>query len=207
MHAETFYGIFLSCIRLYHIEDNVDKLPVNCYPHDTINYFLFEKCSIDNVQWHLEDIIRDPHISPQNALLIKRRIDRLNQQRTDTVEKIDDFYYNRYKQVVCKKGAKHSTESIGWAIDRLSILALKIYHTDIEILREDASAGHIIKSKERAQVLRTQCRDLILSINWLIEEIACGEKIVKVYRQMKMYNDIDFNPVLYRNSGAAQAGI
>lgn len=190
--------IFCQAIDNYHLTDNVDT-PIN-NPHDngTIENSLYLKCWIDTVQWHLEDIIRDPAIDPAEALLIKRRIDRSNQDRTDLVEQIDSWLRDKYKDVQVKPGARINTESPAWAIDRLSILALKIYHMKEQAERADADAVHRDKCRAKLDVLMQQQVDLGTAIDQLLEDIEAGDKYMKVYRQMKMYNDPATNPVLYK---------
>ena len=169
----------------------------NPYKSGSLEFLLFGKCWIDSVQWHLEDIIRDPTIDPAKALEIKRWIDRSNQERTDMVEYIDSYILDHFKDVKPCDGARVNTETPAWAIDRLSILALKIYHMHDQAARRDASEEHILKCKEKLAVLLTQRKDLTQSINELLEDLASGKKIMKVYKQMKMYNDPNLNPILY----------
>ncbi|WP_290387056.1 DUF4254 domain-containing protein, partial [uncultured Muribaculum sp.] len=183
--------------RLYHEHDNVDAKVDNPYENGSIEHTLFAKNWIDAVQWHLEDIIRDPEIDPVAALALKRRIDRSNQDRTDMVEELDTYFRETYKDVKPLDGATINTESPAWALDRLSILALKIYHMEVEVARTDASPEHIAKCQAKLNVLLEQRSDLITAINQLLDDIAAGRKYMKVYRQMKMYNDPDTNPVLY----------
>ena len=160
---------------------------------------MYEKNWIDTVQWHYEDIIRDPDIKPNEGMKLKRLIDRSNQNRTEMVEYIDSYFLNLYSSVTPLENAKVNTESPAWAIDRLSILELKIYHMEEEANREDASAFHREKCNTKLQVLLTQREDLSLAIDQLLQDIAYGSKYMKVYKQMKMYNDEDTNPVLYRD--------
>ena len=155
------------------------------------------KCWIDTVQWHLEDIIRDPHIDPIEALSIKRRIDRSNQDRTDLVEQIDSYFRQKYSDVTPLPDARLNTESPAWAVDRLSILALKIYHMREQTQRNDATEEHKARCQAKLNVLLEQQKDLSLAIDQLLEDIQEGRKYMKVYRQMKMYNDPSTNPVLY----------
>ena len=180
-----------------HEHDNVDAKVDNPYENGSIEHTLFAKNWIDAVQWHLEDIIRDPEIDPVAALALKRRIDRSNQDRTDMVEELDTYFRETYKDVKPLDGATINTESPAWALDRLSILALKIYHMEVEVARTDASPEHIAKCQAKLNVLLEQRSDLITAINQLLDDIAAGRKYMKVYRQMKMYNDPDTNPVLY----------
>lgn len=191
-------NIFNQAIRDYHLTDNIDTPINNPYDRDSIEYHLYTKCWIDTVQWHLEDIIRDPHIKPEDALSLKRRIDRSNQDRTDMVEDIDSWFRRQYSEVTPAADARLNTESPAWAIDRLSILALKIYHMKEEAQRADASDEHRNKCAAKLGVLEEQQRDLSTAIEQLLEDIAAGRKYMKVYRQMKMYNDPATNPVLYR---------
>jgi hypothetical protein len=190
-------NIFSDCIKLYHLTDNVDTIPKNPHKQGTIESRLFQKNWIDAVQWHLEDIIRDPNIDPINALAIKRRIDSSNQDRTDLVEMIDSYFLDKYREVKTLPNANINTESPAWAIDRLSILALKIYHMEQEINRTDVSAEHLEKCNEKLRVLLEQKVDLSNAIDQLISNIEQGKVYMKVYRQMKMYNDPSLNPVLY----------
>ena len=189
--------IFRDTTEYYHEFDNIDACPKNPYQAGNIEDVLFRKNWIDAVQWHMEDIIRDPNIDPVAALKLKRRIDKSNQDRTDLVEDIDTYFREKYKDVAVKENATINTESPAWAIDRLSILALKIYHMRQETERTDASAEHIAKCQAKLNVLLEQQVDLSTAISQLIDDIEAGNKYMKVYRQMKMYNDTDTNPVLY----------
>ena len=190
--------IFNQVIKDYHLTDNVDTPIHNPYERECIDHALYLKCWIDTVQWHYEDIIRDPHIDPIEALALKRRIDRSNQDRTDLVEEIDSYFRQNYSQVKPEPDARLNTESPAWAVDRLSILALKIYHMQEQVDRKDASAEHIAKCQAKLQVLLEQQQDLSLAIDQLLEDIEAGRKYMKVYRQMKMYNDPSTNPILYK---------
>ena len=189
--------IFNKAIDDYHVTDNVDTPINNPYERDSIDNRLYLKCWIDTVQWHLEDIIRDPHIDPMEALGIKRRIDRSNQDRTDLVEQIDSYFRQKYSDVTPLPDARLNTESPAWAVDRLSILALKIYHMQEQTRRTDATEEHKTRCQAKLNVLLEQQKDLSLAIDQLLEDIEEGRKYMKVYRQMKMYNDPSTNPVLY----------
>ena len=195
--SEHSNKIFNQAIRDYHLTDNVDTPMNNPYERGSIDYSLYMKCWIDTVQWHFEDIIRDPHINPDDALSLKRRIDRSNQDRTDLVEEIDSYFRLQYSQVKPLPEARLNTESPAWAIDRLSILALKIYHMAEQVSREDASAEHRAKCQAKLDVLNEQQVDLGTAIDQLLDDISEGKKYMKGYRQMKMYNDPSTNPVLY----------
>ena len=192
-----FNTIFNESISKYHVADHVDTDIQNPYPPKSIEYYLFLKNWIDTVQWHLEDIIRKPDIDPVEALKLKRRIDKSNQDRTDLVELIDSYFLDRYKDVVVQASASINTESPAWAIDRLSILALKIYHMQQEVDRADATPEHTAQCRQKLAVLIEQQKDLTTAIDTLLDDIANGRKYMKVYKQMKMYNDPDLNPVLY----------
>lgn len=196
--TEQANHIFNQAISEYHMTDNVDTPIHNPYDHDSIEYKLYLKCWIDTVQWHFEDMIRDPHIELNEALALKRRIDRSNQDRTDLVEEIDSYFRQYFSDVVPKPDARLNTESPAWAIDRLSILALKIYHMKEQADREDASAEHREKCAAKLNILLEQQVDLSTAIDQLLEDIQAGRKYMKVYRQMKMYNDPSTNPVLYK---------
>ena len=185
-------------IEDYNLVNHVDAVMKNPFQPGTIDSLLYEKNWIDVVQWHLEDIIRDPEIDPNKALEIKRRIDQSNQERTDLVEKIDDYFLNFFKDVKPLPDAFINTESPAWAIDRLSILAVKIYHMRDEVNRIDANEQHVINCRRKLNVLIEQREDLSLAVDTLLQEIGEGKKYMKVYRQMKMYNDPSLNPVLYR---------
>ena len=195
--AETANSVFDNAIREYHIHDDIDFPSTNPYPKDSIEYILFEKNWVDDVQWHLEDIIRDPNIDPVEALALKRRIDRSNQVRTDMVEEIDSWFREKFANVSPDPDAKFNTESPAWALDRLSILALKIWHMEEQTRREDADSQHVERCNAKLEVLLEQRSDLTTAIDELLEDIASGRKYMKVYRQMKMYNDPATNPVLY----------
>jgi hypothetical protein len=192
--------IFNESVTDYHKTDDVDATINNPYEFKTIEYYLYLKNWIDTVQWHLEDIIRNPEIDPVEALALKRRIDASNQDRTDLVELIDSYFLDQYKLVEPKAFATVNTESPAWAIDRLSILHLKIYHMQQEAERTTGTAEHIAQCKTKLAILLEQKQDLSSSINELIEAIASGDKKMKVYKQMKMYNDPNLNPVLYAKS-------
>lgn len=190
--------IFNKAINDYHLIDNIDTPINNPYDTGSIESQLYQKCWIDTVQWHLEDIIRNPGIDPTEALLLKRRIDKSNQDRTDLVELIDSYFRTEFSDVVPLPDATINTESPAWAIDRLSILALKIYHMKEQTERKDANESHIQKCQAKLDVLLEQQVDLSTAINQLIDDISKGRKYMKVYRQMKMYNDPETNPVLYK---------
>jgi len=196
--TEKANRIFQQAIRYYHLKDNVDTPINNPYQRDSIEYSLYLKCWIDTVQWHLEDIIRDPHINPADALGLKRRIDRSNQDRTDLVEEIDTYFRKLYSDVKPLPDARLNTESPAWAVDRLSILMLKIWHMQEQTERTDADSEHINKCRAKLDVLLEQKVDLSTAIDQLLEDIEAGRKYMKVYRQMKMYNDPATNPVLYK---------
>jgi len=203
MKANQMNEIFDQCIADYHKEDHVDTSENNPFAEGSFENLLYHKNWIDTVQWHLEDIIRDPNIDAEHALVIKRRIDTSNQDRTDLVEKIDDWYLNNFGEGEVKENARVNTESPAWAIDRLSILALKIYHMRVEAERTDVHAELQHKNQFKLNVLLTQRKDLSLAIDQLIEDLENGNRIMKVYRQMKMYNDPDLNPVLYAKKNDA----
>jgi hypothetical protein len=198
MISTTCNDIFDRSIRDYHLSDYVDTLAQNPYATATVEHILYEKNWVDTVQWHLEDIVRNPGIEPGEGLAVKRRIDASNQLRTDLVESIDAYFLQQYGIVKPKPGARLNTESPAWAIDRLSILALKIYHMNVEVHRADASAAHIIACTDKLAILIEQRTDLSTAIDELLQDIATGDKYMKVYRQMKMYNDPELNPVLYQ---------
>ncbi|MCH5346683.1 MAG: DUF4254 domain-containing protein [Muribaculaceae bacterium] len=199
--AEKCNKIFDEATVAYHVTDDVDAEHVNPYEAGSIEAVLWDKNMIDAVQWHLEDIIRDPEIDPVEALAIKRRIDRSNQDRTDMVEELDSRFLDKYKDVAVEADATFNTESPAWAIDRLSILALKLYHMEAEVERTDASAEHIARCRAKLDVLRQQRADLTAAIDRLLDDIAAGRRYMRVYRQMKMYNDPETNPVLYGSQG------
>ena len=196
MFSNFAFGIFEESIGKYHIADRVDQPFENPYPTEDIAHLLYRKNWIDTVQWHYEDLIRDPEIDPVAALELKRKIDASNQQRTDLVEYIDSYFLNKYKKVAIADKAQINTESPAWAIDRLSILALKIYHMREEAERTDASDAHRDACRSKLQVLLEQRQDLSIAIDQLLEDISKGDKYMKVYKQMKMYNDDELNPVL-----------
>ena len=198
--TELANKIFCQAIADYHLIDNVDTPIRNPYERNSIEHGLYMKCWIDTVQWHLEDLIRDPHIDPNDALALKRRIDHSNQDRTDLVEEIDSYFRQQYSEVVPLPDARLNTESPAWAIDRLSILALKIYHMREEAGREDASEEHKARCQAKLDVLLEQQKDLSTAIDQLLDDYESGRKVMKVYRQMKMYNDPSTNPILYRKN-------
>ncbi len=198
MISKLAYSVFEQSINDYHKYDNVDQPVENPYAKGQFEHLLYAKNWIDTVQWHFEDIIRDPQIDPVAALVLKRRIDASNQERTDMVEYIDSYFLQQYSHVQPKEGAKINSESPAWAFDRLSILALKIFHMKEEANRADASPEHREKCQAKLNVLLEQLSDLSTAIEELLQDIEKGDKYMKVYKQMKMYNDDDLNPVLYQ---------
>ncbi|MDR0750641.1 MAG: DUF4254 domain-containing protein [Tannerellaceae bacterium] len=191
------YQIFEQAINDYHLTDQVDAPVNNPYEAKSIEYYLYLKNWIDTVQWHLEDIIRRPDIDPSEALAIKRRIDKSNQDRTDLVELIDSYFLDTYREVKTLPGATINTESPAWAVDRLSILALKIYHMQQEATRPDAEPAHKAACLQKLAVLQEQRKDLSTALAQLLDDIKEGRKYMKAYKQMKMYNDPALNPALY----------
>lgn len=196
MFSDFAIRVFEESIEKYHEKDDVYQVFENPYPKSDIAHLLYRKNWIDTVQWHYEDIIRDPQIEPLQALDLKRKIDASNQDRTDLVEYIDSYFLDKYRSVEIKQNATINTESPAWAVDRLSILALKIYHMREEVNRKDATPGHIQKCQEKLDILLEQRKDLSTAIDQLLKDIEEGHKYMKVYKQMKMYNDEELNPIL-----------
>jgi hypothetical protein len=202
--ADQCYHIFDQSITDYHQTDNVDTAVQNPFTMPDIQAVLYHKNWIDTVQWHLEDIIRKPDIDPAEALLIKRRIDKSNQDRTDMVERIDDYFLEAFRDVQAKPSARMNSETPAWLVDRMSILMLKIYHMKEQTERKDASADHIAKCKTKLDVLTEQKNDMRIAFNELLEDIQLGNRKFKVYRQMKMYNDSSLNPMLYSQKSTSR---
>lgn len=198
LNASACYTVFQQSIDDYHLHDQVDTPIKNPFPENSFEYLLYVKNWIDTVQWHLEDIIRLPDINPAEALQIKRRIDKSNQDRTDTVEKMDDYFMEKFKNVVAKPTAKINSETPAWLLDRMSILMLKIYHMKEQTERTDASQEHIAKCEAKLNVLLEQKMDMHMAFDQLMEDIKNGDRKMKIYRQMKMYNDASLNPMLYQ---------
>src|SRR5690606_34854508 len=199
MFSKLAYSVFERSINDYHQYDDVNQPINNPFSKDQFEHLLYHKNWIDTVQWNYEDIIRDPNIEPVEALKLKRKIDASNQERTDMVEYIDSYFLQKYSDVKVKDGAKINSESPAWAFDRLSILALKIHHMKEEAYRAEASLEHREKCNQKLNVLLEQRTDLSTAIDDLLTDIQNGDKYMKVYKQMKMYNDDDLNPVLYQN--------
>ncbi len=199
MFTENANAIFNRAIEDYHRHDDVDHVFETPFAAGSLDALLYEKNMVDTVQWHLEDIIRDPNIDPVDALALKRRIDRSNQVRTDMVEYIDSYMLDKYKDVKPCAEARLNTETPAWAIDRVSILALKIYHMRQETLRDDVDDAHRDACRKKLDTLLAQQVDLSTAIEELLEDIEAGRKYMKTYKQMKMYNDPALNPVLYGN--------
>jgi hypothetical protein len=192
--------IYEKAIDDYHVQNSIHTSMLNPYEKGDIESLFYSKCWTDTVQWHVEDEIRNPYIQPEQALKLKRRIDHLNQERTDKVELIDHCFLLKYSNVKAAASVSMNTESPAWALDRLSILALKIYHMKAEAERTDAIPEHIASCGQKLSVLYEQQKDLLRSINELLQDISGGRKHMKVYKQMKMYNDPALNPVLYNAS-------
>jgi hypothetical protein len=201
--SDQCYQIFQQSIDDYHVHDNVDTPIRNQYPTGSVEAILYEKNWIDTVQWHLEDIIRNPEIDPVEGIKIKRRIDKSNQDRTDMVERLDDYFLSQFVNVIPKPEARMNSETPAWLLDRMSILMLKIYHMREQTERKDANAAHIEKCRAKLTVLMEQKNDMYAAFNELIEDILNGARKFKVYRQMKMYNDSSLNPVLYQKQTPA----
>ena len=195
--VEKTNRIFSQAVADYHQTDDVDAPLSNPYKQGTIEADLYQKNWIDTVQWHLEDLIRDPQIDPMEALTLKRRIDKSNQDRTDLVERIDSYFWELYHAVPALPDARINTESPAWAVDRLSILHVKIWHMQEQVNRTDVSQEQHDKCVAKLAVLHEQLGDMTTSISQLLEDYSSGARIMKVYRQMKMYNDPTLNPVLY----------
>ncbi len=198
--TEVAWSIFNRSVEDYHITDDIDAAEPNHYENGSLERLLYAKNWIDTVQWHLEDIIRDENINPEEALKLKRRIDASNQKRTDLVEFIDSWFLQKYQNISPQNDAKINTETPAWAVDRLSILSLKIYHMALEANRESASEEHRTNCNQKLQVLLEQKEDLCTAIDQLLNDIENGNVKMKVYKQMKMYNDESLNPVLYQNA-------
>ena len=197
--SSNLVEIFQSSINEYHIEDSVDQSFENKFLKDQVfESMMYKKAWIDTVQWHLEDIIRKPSIDPKEALVIKRRIDKSNQDRTDMVEEIDDYFFQKFKDLVSSNDAILNTETPAWAIDRLSILELKIFHMRIESERENADESHKLICLEKLNVLLLQRENLSTAIDQLLTNISEGKVKSVTYKQMKMYNDKKLNPELYK---------
>ncbi|MBJ2174248.1 DUF4254 domain-containing protein [Aureibaculum sp. A20] len=197
MQASEFNNLFDSVIKKYHLKDSVDQSFENPFNKNTLEHLLYRKCWIDTVQWHYEDIIRLPDINPEEALTLKRKIDASNQDRTNMVEYIDSYYFDKFKNITIEPQATINSESPAWAIDRLSILALKIYHMQEEANRASASEKHRANCQLKLDILLEQRVDLTTAIDELLNDISLGKKYMKVYKQMKMYNDDELNPMLY----------
>ncbi|MBL4662890.1 MAG: DUF4254 domain-containing protein [Flavobacteriaceae bacterium] len=198
MFTDIANKIFQEVIDTYHVADDPYQSFHNVYDKENhlLEHLLYRKCWIDTVQWHYEDIIRDPEIDPVAALVLKRKIDASNQDRTDMVEYIDSYFLDKYTQVTAQEGATLNTESPAWGVDRLSILALKVYHMNEEATRENASEDHRVACQKKLDILLEQRVDLSTAIQQLLDDISFGRKYMKVYKQMKMYNDDELNPVL-----------
>lgn len=198
--SETAWKIFNQSINDYHLKDDINHPAHNPYNEGTLEQILYAKNWIDSVQWHLEDIIREEDIEPSAALKLKRRIDASNQQRTDLVEYIDSWFYRKYENIIPNSNAKLNTETIAWAVDRFSILSLKVFHMQQEAERKSASAEHREKCSLKLNVLLEQHKDLSKAIDQLLVDIENGSVKMKLYKQMKMYNDESLNPILYQKT-------
>lgn len=204
LSADECYSIFQKSIDYYHLSDNVDTAIKNPFSPGSFESLLYQKNWIDTVQWHLEDIIRKPDIDPAEGIAIKRRIDKSNQDRTDTVEKMDDYFLEGFNHVKYKPGARMNSETPAWLLDRMSILLLKIYHMQEQTERKDVSAEHIGKCRDKLTILQEQKADMQVAFDELIQDIGSGLRKFNVYRQMKMYNDSTLNPMLYNPSPSGQ---
>ena len=197
MNATSANNLFRQSIQDYHLTDNVDTPVNNPFPADAITFLLYRKNWIDTVQWHLEDLIRSPTIRPDELVAIKRRIDQSNQDRTDTVERMDSWFFEQFRGITARPNARLNSETPAWLLDRMSILQLKIYHFREQVDRPSVSDEHRGKAQQKLAVLLEQEQDLARCFDELLEDIRNGDRYMKVYRQMKMYNDPTLNPVLY----------
>lgn len=200
LSAENCYSIFQRSIDDYHLRNDVDVVTKNPFPTGSFEALLYGKNWIDTVQWHLEDIIRKPEIDPSEGLSIKRRIDKSNQERTDIVERMDDFFLDMFRDVQFEKDARTNSETPAWLLDRMSILMLKIYHMKEQTERKDVSAQHLERCRQKLAILEEQKEDMRRAFDELIDDVRSGRRRFKVYRQMKMYNDSTLNPVLYKSA-------
>ena len=198
--SNSALDIFQQSVDDYHKHDDINQPIQNPHPDTSLSHLLYKKNWIDTVQWHYEDIIRDPNINPEKGMEIKRKIDKSNQDRTEMVEYIDSYFLNKFSQIVPKEQASINSESPAWVLDRLSILVLKIYHMDEEYKREGAGEEHKDSCKKKLDILLEQRKDLARAIDDLLTDISTGDKKMKVYKQMKMYNDESLNPILYKNN-------
>ena len=202
--AEECYTVFQKSIDDYHLKNDVDAALKNPFPAGSFESLLYAKNWIDTVQWHLEDIIRNPEINPSEGLSIKRRIDKSNQDRTDTVERMDDFFLEAFRNVRFDKNSRINSETPAWLLDRMSILMLKIYHMKEQTERKDVSAQHLERCREKLSTLEEQKEDMRHAFDELMEDVGSGRRRFKVYPQMKMYNDSTLNPVLYQSPSAGK---
>lgn len=200
MNTTEIFSLFERQVIAYHKEDSVESTSHNPFPEGGFEHLLWEKGFVDTVQWHLEDLVRPEDVDPVEALRLKRWIDRSNQRRTDMVERIDDHFMGLFGSVEPRPDAAINTETPAWAIDRLSILALKLYHFGVEMSRPDSDEAHRTRCRDKYEVLLAQKEDLIRAIDTLLQELATGKKVMRLYRQMKMYNDPSLNPMLYKKS-------
>lgn len=200
LNANQCYEAFNRSIADYHKHDDVDQPISNPYPRDSFEALLYGKNWIDTVQWHLEDIVRNPEIDPVEGLKLKRRIDKSNQERTDVVERVDDYFLEQFRNVVPEAGARINSETPAWLLDRMSILMLKIYHMEEQTKRTDAAPDHIARCESKLSLLTEQKSDMRAAFDELMEDVGNGVRRFKVYRQVKMYNDPSLNPVLYKQS-------
>ena len=197
MNASDCIKIFQESITDYHRYDDIDAKIQNPYPVNTIEHHLYHKNWIDTVQWHLEDIIRAAAAS-EEVLLLKKRIDASNQDRTDKVEKIDDWFIEQLKNVIPQAESRLNSETPAWLLDRISILQLKIWHMREQTARTDATEEHRQKCQDKLTILLEQEKDMKICYDELLTELFHGIRRMKVYRQMKMYNDATLNPALYQ---------
>ena len=202
MEAKNCIEIFNRAIDDYHTSDHIDAKIIIPFQQESFEAILYRKCWIDTVQWHMEDLIRNPNIDSDKGMNLKRRIDLSNQERTDTVENLDDYFYNEFKDQG-HENSSWNTESPGWVLDKLSILCLKIFHMKEQTEREDVTKEHIEICHHKLNVLLQQQKDLSISYRELLEDYKSGKKVIKLYRQMKMYNDKNLNPELYKNSSTS----
>ncbi|PJZ69446.1 hypothetical protein CH373_15210 [Leptospira perolatii] len=194
LDSASVVSVFQKSVQDWHRKEALSENP---FSKSSLEGLFYQKNQIDTIQWHVEDEIRRPDLPDSELVKLKRKIDSLNQERTDLVEQIDDMISSKYKDVPKKNSARMNSETPAWLIDRMSILELKIYHMEEQTHRKDVSETHLKNCKAKLEILLEQRKDLSVCLDELLDDLSKGDKFYKVYRQMKMYNDKNLNPSLY----------
>lgn len=198
LDADQVVDLHTSTVTLWHQQPITSPWPM---PMKLVN----DQHAFNFQLWHEEDIARAPHASDKQIAQVKRNIDRLNQQRNDAIEQLDIWIaaWLRDQDYLALENAPQNSETPGSIVDRLSIIALRIFHLQEQRERTDAGLEHVVSVGQKLEICREQQRDLKTALQELLTDYCAGRKRHKIYRQFKMYNDPSLNPYLYQSSSGS----